>query len=634
LLVLVGADDYALAPLYKNYPSEFLDQWPEKQPGRELTFSTLSKYLDAVLPGIHSGEIAIPTAEGGTSYDFDAFWIENPRVKTWYRSNEHLLQAAEALATMASLSGQFAYPVEPLHQAWILMCLNMDRNTIWGSAGGMVFEDPVSWDVQDRLAWIEHTASQVIADAGAALGSGSQSANLFNPLNWDRNDPVALHLPANRSLANTACEALPDGSTLCQPRLSGVAIQSVELTPVAPAAPKPRQLAGPIETGSYVVSLDPQTGSLKSLRLKKSGRELLGGPANVIVAERPLLERKHDDPGDHMPPRSGRQRLGTSDQHPASITAYEGPVAVTVKVEGAFFDGGGMRRTMRFYHDHPRIDFETELHNVPNYTVVVAEFPLADDILEVRRGVPFGFSHGAWSQPNPELHGWTKGIVPAVRWTHYSLRGGGSFALLDRGLTGRELDARTPLLYLMNAEDKYWGYPNSWLSGRGSHLFQYALIAQAEDWPAARVPQCAWEYNSVPSVVQGQSSGSALETSPNVIVEAMRREGDHVELRLLECYGASGIATIELRLPHQRATITDFTGRVKTVLPHSARYSIPVRPQQIVTLQFETAAKLSVPEPIKAWDPFVPPAKLAALHDYDPSLIGHPPFGTEPPPPG
>jgi hypothetical protein len=36
---------------------------------------------------------------------------------------------------------------------------------------------------------------------------------------------------------------------------------------------------------------------------------------------------------------------------------------------------------------------------------------------------------------------------------------------------------------------------------------------------------------------------------------------------------------------------------------------------------------LPVPEPIKQWDSFVPKEKLAALHAYDPKLIGHPPFG-------
>ena len=52
------------------------------------------------------------------------------------------------LATAASLTGEYEYPVKPIYDSWILMCLNMDRNTLWGSAGGMVFVDPKSWDVE------------------------------------------------------------------------------------------------------------------------------------------------------------------------------------------------------------------------------------------------------------------------------------------------------------------------------------------------------------------------------------------------------------------------------------------------------------------------------------------------------
>src|SRR5581483_7670920 len=110
LLVLAGSGDYALAPLVKSYPTQFLSDWKNAQLGRDIWFSTLSKYLDAVRPGISSGEISIPTSLGGTAYDFDAFWIENPEVKTRFRRAEHALQAAEALAAVSSLQTPYKYP--------------------------------------------------------------------------------------------------------------------------------------------------------------------------------------------------------------------------------------------------------------------------------------------------------------------------------------------------------------------------------------------------------------------------------------------------------------------------------------------------------------------------------------------
>ena len=108
----------------------------------------------------------------------------------------------------------------------------------------------------------------------------------------------------------------------------------------------------------------------------------------------------------------------------------------------------------------------------------------------------------------------------------------------------------------------------------------------------------------------------------------MRREGNHIELRLVECLGRGGQAELTLNLPHRNAAFTDLTGRKKSALRKASRYRFPVRPQQIVTMHFETVAALPNPEPVKAWDAFVPKDKLPALHTYDPNLKGHPPFGT------
>jgi len=629
IAIIAGEGDYNTAPKVREYPREFLRQWAEVVPDRKVQFTTLSKYVDTVLPGLHSGKIEIPVLLGGTAYDYDAFWIENPEVKTQYRRNEHALQAAEALSTIASLQGSHEYPVKSLYDAWILMCLNMDRNTIWGSAGGMVFVNDKSWDAQDRFQWVSKTTDEVLASSGAVAIPPGDHVGLFNPLNWRRNDPVALQLPTGKSLENTKCEALDDGSVLCSVEMPALSVGGWNLSEKAPAAAVAIELPEAIETAHHVARFDPKTGALTSLKLKASRRELLAAPANVIVAERPI-EKPKDDPGDHMPARPGRERLATSNDQPSVIKVKRGPLTTTVEVTGTFYGGGAIRRVVRFFEDHPRIDFETELNDVPNYTVVVSEFPLAEDVVEVRRAIPFGFSHGAWVRPNPDLHGSTKGIVPAVRWIDFSLANGGGFAILDRGLSGREINGRTPIIYLLNAEDKYDGYDNPWLSGKGRHILPYAIVAHDSPWDQARIPHMAWEYNRAPVVIAGRIAAPAqsfLETSENVVVEGLRREGNHIELRMVEALGRSGVAEVALRLPHQSVALTNLVGEKISALPKSSRYKVPVRPQQIVTMHFETSAVLPEPKPVESWDPFVPEHKLAELHAYDPKLIGHPPFG-------
>ncbi|HUD14446.1 MAG TPA: glycoside hydrolase family 38 C-terminal domain-containing protein [Terracidiphilus sp.] len=629
VLVLGGGDDYSCAPEVKEYPSQFLNQWQALGSQNRIRFSTLSQYVDVVRPGIQSGKIQIPTTHAGTAYDFDAFWIENPEVKTRYRANEQALQAAEMLSTVASLRGNYSYPVKDIYSAWILMCLNMDRNTLWGSAGGMVFVSDNSWDARDRFDWVGKTTTRILDEAGRSLLPQGSAVGLFNPLNWKRTDPVALALPAGKSLEGMHCEALHDGSVLCSPTLRAFSIGGCKLSDAAPSKPQTVETSAPIETATLSAQIDPKTGALSSLRLKPSGRELLGGQANVIVAERPVKEEKN--PGDFMSPRPGRVKLDSSSDGNSEVSVARGPVATTATIIGRFWGGGTIIRRVRFYHDHPRIDFETELNDVPDYSVVVAEFPLAEDVAEVRRGIPYGFAHSGWARPNPNLPGWNKGIVPAVRWMDFELTGGGGVALLDRGLTGRELNRTTPVIYLLNAEDQYHKFDNPWTTGKGKHVLNYALLPHATPWEQARIPRLAWEYNQ-PPVFFAQAADrpfeSFLETSDNIVVEALRREQNHIELRFAECLGLPGTATVELALHHGPVHLTDLIGNHKSTLTGADAYTIPVMPQQIVTLHFETAHALAAHEPITAWDEFVPKNKLAALHAYDPNVKGHPPFGT------
>jgi alpha-mannosidase len=549
-------------------------------------------------------------------------------VKRWYRESEHGLQTAEALATIASLHGGYVYPAQSLYEAWVLMFLNTDRNTLWGSAGGMVFVSAESWDVQDRFIWVTKTASEVQKSAACLLGDAGNGVTLFNSLNWRRSDPVALALPKGNSVAGAVCEALPDGRVLCLPITESMSTTPLKLVKHVPEMAKPIKAGQVIETSHYVLKLDAKTGAIASLKMKKSGRELFGGAANVVIAERP--KAKPDDPGDHMPPIPERERLATSNEGSSTIAVSKGPLTTTVVVTVNFHGGGELRRTIRMYEGHPRIDFETELNDVPNYTVVFADFPLANDVDEVRRGVPFGFSHAAWAKPNANLHGWSKGIVPAVRWSSYDVAGGGGMAILDRGLSGRELNGRTASIYLFNAEDKYWGYENPWLTGKGKHILQFALIPYDAQWQSARIPQAAWEYNAASVQVEGRigaAASSYLETSDNVIVESLRREGDHIVLRVVEAFGAAGEAQVKLQLPHKGAVTTNMVGHGPSPLEGGPTYRFAVRPQQIVTIHFQTESSVAEEVPVTEWDKFVPKQKLAALHRYDPSLIGHPPFG-------
>jgi alpha-mannosidase len=569
----------------------------------------------------------LPTVSAGWDFSYLAFWIQNPRVKQRYRSSEHSLLATEMLATIASLQADRSYAAQDLHHAWLQMMLNMDRNTLWGAAGGMVFEHPTSWDAQDRFDWVDRHCARITRRAVNDLRNTGDALTMFNPANWQRTDPVVLSLDEGVGLKDTASQQLPDGRVLCQVRQPSVGLRSIEIARNRAAVSRAITLPRTIETEFYSAVIDPDSGDLVSLRLKPSGHEVLGGPANVLVAEVP---ERHVGPGNHMLIRPQRRRVATSGPHAADLTVTTGSLATLVDVRSRFYGDSLARRVFTFYHHHPRIDFDTYLNNIPDPTVVVAEFPLADNVSEIRRGIPYGFSHGAWPEPTDRLGGFMKGITPAVRWSAYTLSGGPMVALLDRGLTGREVNGATPVVYLLNTTDTYMGYANPWLSGKGKHHLQYALVATADAWSQSRIPQLAWEYNAPPIVVRETASDRAqsiVETSDNVIVQAMRREGPDIELRLAECSGRAGPAMLTVNLPHVAAALTNMLGETPRPLSGGPAYRFNVRPQQIVTLRLRTTEPVPDIKPLTDWSPLVPKHKRPALKEYNPNVKGHPPHG-------
>jgi hypothetical protein len=111
-----------------------------------------------------------------------------------------------------------------------------------------------------------------------------------------------------------------------------------------------------------------------------------------------------------------------------------------------------------------------------------------------------------------------------------------------------------------------------------------------------------------------------------VIVEAVRRLGQDIEVRLVECLGQAGTAEVTLSLPHKSAAQTDLNGNHAKALPGGPRYTFPIRPQQIVTLRFRAASPVPETRVVTQWDDMVPPAKLPMLHEYS-NEKGHPPKG-------
>lgn len=639
LLALGGSGDYSLAPLYQKYPTQLLEQWKKRYPDVDIRFCTLSDYVKSLRSEIHSGGIKLEEVHGDTAYCFNAFWYDLPQIKKQFLELEYQLEAAEMLATGTSLKRSYVYPSQNLHDCWIDLAVNMDRNALWGSAGGKVFQDPVSWDVEDRYASVREITSRAI---GTAMGSiAGQGANLavFNPLNWKRDDPIELWLPNGKRISGISCEARLDDHSraFCRPDLPSTGLCSLTLSNGDAELPRPIPFTGRLETSHYAAEIDTKTGALASLKLKNGAREILGEPANVVLAESVAGILK-GDPADFMLPRPQRRVLDSSSHYPVRILAFRGPLATTITARCNFYGGSKLERLIRFYHDFPRIDFETQLDLRADEVLITVDFPLSSDVVERTRGIPYGFasinpSHPFHPLPEYEvgesgLHGFSDAILPAVRWSHYQVAGGVGVGLLAHGLTAHELNGHIVTLGLFNAHAKYYGWPNELMGGRGTHLFRYAFIPHSGSWSGAHIPQRAWEFNG-PVFAKARSKAatpqSFLETSDNIIVGALRRDKRQIELRFYEWKGQAGEAFVTILLPHHSGALTNLMGEHPVAIEGGPTYRFPVKPQQIVTMRFDVDSDVVSPELVAEWRPLVPPNKQPDL-DRRILLKGHPPF--------
>jgi alpha-mannosidase len=634
IFVPVGGGDYSLAPKRPSYPSELIEAWHRQYPDINLRFSVPGAFVDALKEEMRQGTTRLTEYMGDTVHSYNAFWMNMPEIKRSYRRSEHALQASEMLATMGSLKTGVAYPSQTLYHAWLLMLMNMDRNVLWGAGAGEPFHSPDHWNIQDRFDFVDRHAGDIVKQSLRSLTGEGRGVALFNPLNWDREDPIEIAVSPNTRPAGLRCES-HGARVLCAVRQPSTGIVSVPLEPGAAPEPTEAPAEDTVDTRFYTLKLDRATGAIVSLRERSSGKEYLGGPANVVQAESVAGIVK--DPTNWMAPRPKRKRVDSSSRYTVKWQVLRGPLTTTMVARSGFVGTSTLERRITLYHDFPRIDFDTTLDLHSPDLLVTVDFPLADTVVERTRGIPYGFSSvdpRRVEQPldyflsgDQKLYGFSDALTPNVRWSNYAFATGGGLALLDRGLTCHEFNGNTITLALVNAQSSYRGLTNAVLAGQGRRSFSYAIWPHAGTWQQARIPQRAWEYNSPVFAEQGrlvQQEESFLKTSGNIIVEAVRRVGKDIEIRFAECMGSTGEAEIALRLPHRNARRTNLMGEQEQKLRgQNGVYRLPVKPQQIVTLRFATASAVATPPAIRAWDDLVPPQKRQALHQHL-NLKGYP----------
>ncbi len=620
-LFLAGASDYSLPPLLGARLEEFLVQWRRRERGVDLRFATMSDYLGALRGELERGA-ALPEYSGDTAYCFNGFWSAMPEVKHAFRRTERLLHAAELAAASASLHRAVPYPARALDEAWTLLLLNADRNTIWGAAAGEVFRSEKHWDAWDRFQGAEERLRAVLR---SSLDGRAGEAAVFSSLNWKREDPLEMRLPEGKTPAGALCMEDPAWRGLARCRMVLPEGQAVRLRWAQTAAETAARIDTPgvIRTRHYEARIDTTTGEISGL-FSASGKNILASGAGRIEMEEPP-EKIAKTAADFMAPKRQRRAVAACEARPA-MRAWRGRLATVVE---AVLDCPAFRmeKRMWFYEAFPKIDFDIVLDLRRSDVLVTADFPFAGKVDRRTRGIPYGFSEGpgeeSWLEPQPyflaraaehNLLGYSAAVLPALGWSDYRLAAGGGMTLVEAGLAMHEFSPDRLTLGLVNAVSTYRGLPNEELRGVGRHELRFAILPHEGDWRAIEAPKRAREFAMPPHVVEGAVPLPPLvRTSENLIVEALRREGRDLEVRLTEWRGEAAMAWVECRAPHRDARRTNLLGEEPRPLGRAARYRFAVMPQEIVTLRFRLDSAVETPEPLRTWAPLVPEAKREGL---------------------
>lgn len=517
------------------------------------------------------------------------------RNKRANRKSEFLLHDAEFLAAMASwLDPEYSYPAEDFHQAWQLVCLNQFHDIIPGSSIGKVYAES-----QRQYADVRRIANQA-SEAALKVVAGKQDCDilLVNPTGFVRRD--LAFLPA--SLPSGSSFIRQDGQPVrTQITETGTWIDAGSLPPysatglrrspddVVPPARSPGILkVSPVEMENDVLRVELNSnGDITRIFDKANHREILpmGAIANQFQAfeDRPKfweawdIDIYYDD------------RMWLAEPAEAVRVVENGPLRATLEITRRILNSTYTQRISLVYNS-PRLDIATTIVWRERHILLKAAFPA--DILTQK--ATYEIQWGNIERPTHQNTSWdwARFETCAQKWVDLS-EGGYGVSLLNDCKYGHDIRdniIRISLLRSPTAPDPQ--------ADQGEHHFVYSLLPHAGGWETATIAE-AYALNDplivkhtfrreTPDAIQGLPLAFIQCDAPNIVIETIKQaeDGQGIIVRLYESQRRRGEVTMTTGFPLaevQRADLLE--GSQSELTPNGSRFSLTIRPYEIVTLR-------------------------------------------------
>lgn len=535
------------------------------------------------------------------------------RMKERNRKNEALLTNGEKFSAVASLVGR-PYNGRDLESAWRDLLFNQFHDILPGSSIREVYIDANErHDAVETVGTVELRGAleSIARRINTSLAKGGFPLVVFNPHAWTRSDIVTIRLTdadgAKYTVFDLQGKEIPS-QTVVHGRYDRELLFRVESVPSlgyatyvlrksdAVAAPAATLSATPFSLSNefFTVSVDPDSGWVRSIVDKRTGREILAGYGNELQ----LLEDK--------PTAWDAWNIGlTGVKYPSKFRGAEvvesGPVRVVIRLRRDYLKPGVTKDfptedfpSTFFTQDialcaaGDRIEFRTDVDWWEEKTMVKAAFPLLVGDTVATYEIPYGTIRRSTGQQTSREKAQIE--VPAQRWADVSA-GGHGVSLLTRSKYGFDIKGNVMRLSLLRSPK--WPDPTA---DRGKHRIEYALYPHDKTWKEAGTVRRGLEYNQPLLAVRTTAhtgtlpaTHSFLTAGPsNIILTSIKKEeeGSGWVVQWYESEGKETEAMVTLPVSPKKAVVSNFLEEDGApVTLKGNRLTVPTEANSVMTIK-------------------------------------------------
>jgi hypothetical protein len=560
--------------------------------------------------------------------DFGGWWEDGAgstaRETALSRRAEERAVTAEMLHSLGAVLGGVSYPKAAFSDLWRNILL-YDEHTwgAWCSISEPKSEQTVKqWEVKGGFARKADQESRELLDAGMGkLAAMAPAADLvvFNPLSWSRRAVVTtasaeavMDVGSKRTIP---CQALPEGgSCFIAADLPSVGYRSYRnAVPKGQAKDAARLGANEIENEFYRVTLDPNTGALKSILDKEAGRELVDAQSEYGMGEVIYVSGGEGTYAVHSDLKLPAPKFTYHRQTPTGASQINGPVFGELMSEAKAETLPKITLRVRLYHGVKRLDlnYEIDKEETTAKEAVYIAFPFA---LDVEKGGLWLEYPDAITEPLKDQHSSAcRDWYSVQRWLAAS-DGKATVVLspLDTplvtlgGMTGSTWPKQLALkrahvfAYVMN---NYW-HTNYKAEQGGRHVFRFSLTSNGRPFMKPEVVQDGWEMFCPPVAAPGQGAHTPVLSAPAKALVSIHpawlplmafkqaEDGRGFVMRVCDFSGGEGAMTLTLPKPAVEAFQCDLVeANGLREQSRGKKLTVPVKPFSPATLKvrFEQA---------------------------------------------